>query len=33
MVKNTIPGTSDVYDDFVRLLFFHTHREASILTG
>jgi hypothetical protein len=30
-----VPVTTSgrVYDDFVRLFFFHTHRESSILTG
>ena len=29
----TVNTSGRVYNDFVRLLFLHTHREASILAG
>ena len=29
----TVRTSGRVYDDFVRLFFFHSHRKASILTG
>jgi hypothetical protein len=29
----TVRTSGRVYEDFTRMLFFHTHREASILAG
>jgi hypothetical protein len=29
----TVDTSGHVYEDFTRLFFFHTHREASILAG
>ena len=29
----TVNTSGHVYDDFLRLLFLHVHREAGILTG
>jgi hypothetical protein len=32
-VSGSVDTSDRIYDDFLRLLFLHTHREASVLTN